>query len=81
MHFAGIHHIKGQWIDHLSIMKRDWRWLDWVLTRIQSGEWSTPWLLAFEYGGVGAEFEWRNKSKVIAEQVPRLRERLKSPGE
>jgi uncharacterized protein (UPF0276 family) len=77
MHFAGIHHIKGQWMDHLSILKRDWPWLEWVLARIQSGEWSTPWLLAYEYGGVGPEFESRCDPNVIAKQVPKILERLK----
>jgi uncharacterized protein (UPF0276 family) len=78
LHFAGIHRINGRWTDHLSILKRDWRWLDWVLTRLRTGEWSTPWMLAFEYGGVGAGFEWRSKSDVILDQVPKLLERVKS---
>ena len=80
MHFAGIHHLNDQWIDHLSILKKDWQWLDWVLTHIRSGECSLPWLLAFEYGGVGAEFEWRTDPKVIVEQVPQLYERVKALG-
>lgn len=79
MHFAGIHHIKGQWMDHLSILKRDWHWLDWVLAQIKSGEWSTPWLMAFEYGGVGTEFEWRSDPNVIVKQVPKILERIKYP--
>lgn len=77
LHFAGIHHIKGRWIDHLSILKRDWHWLDWVLTRFQSSEWHPPWLLAFEYGGVGPEFEWRCEPKILLEQIPILCERVK----
>ena len=31
-----------------------------------------PWLVAFEYGGIGPNFEWRSESAVIAEQVPRM---------
>ena len=76
MHFAGIHRIKGQWTDHLSILTRDWRWMDWALERIHSGDWSNPWLLAFEYGGLGESFEWRTDPNVIADQVPRLYERI-----
>lgn len=76
LHFAGIHHLKGQWIDHLSILKADWRWLDWVFTRIQTREWSQPWLLAFEYGGIGPAFEWRCNPVVIAKQVPMLYQRV-----
>jgi uncharacterized protein (UPF0276 family) len=80
MHFAGIHRGKQEWQDHQSIRKKDWAWLDWVLSRIQSGKWKEPWLLAFEYGGVGREFEWRSKPDVIQEQVPKLLEQVKKVG-
>ncbi len=78
MHFAGIqlNQITGQWIDHLSIQETDWYWLDWVLDRIHLGDWNRPWLLAFEYGGVGEPFEWRTDPQVIVEQVPQIRKRL-----
>lgn len=76
LHFAGIHHLNGQWIDHLSVLKADWLWLDWVFTRIQMREWSQPWLLAFEYGGIGTAFEWRCAPGVIAKQVPMLYQRV-----
>ncbi|MFZ0533342.1 MAG: DUF692 family multinuclear iron-containing protein [Anaerolineales bacterium] len=79
MHFAGIHHRNGQLMDHLSILEEDWRKLDWALEQIRSGKWSQPWMLAYEYGGVGVEFEWRTDPKVIAEQVPRLFERVQLP--
>src|SRR4030066_454064 len=72
LHFAGIHNIEGQWMDHLSILEKDWKWLDWVLSQIQIGEWNQPWMLAFEYGGVGSAFEGRCDSKVIARQIPLL---------
>ncbi len=76
MHFAGIHNVDGLLTDHLSILPEDWTRLDWVLKHIQSGEWSQPWLLAFEYGGVGEGFTWRSDPVVIADQVPRLMEKL-----
>ncbi len=81
LHFAGIHknELTGQMMDHLSIQEADWRWLDWSLGCIRSGEWSSPWLLAFEYGGVGEPFAWRSHPQVIAEQVPALFKRLHSP--
>jgi uncharacterized protein (UPF0276 family) len=79
LHFAGMHYnpSTGQWSDHLSIQDEDWQYLDWALEHIRFGEWSTPWLLAFEYGGVGEPFEWRSHPEVIAEQVPRLYEHIK----
>lgn len=80
MHFAGIHldPISGMWDDHLSIQENDWYWLDWVIDRIHSGEWNHPWLLAFEYGGVGEPFAGRTDPEVIEKQVPELRQHLKS---
>ncbi len=79
MHFAGIHRegSTGRLADHLSIQEDDWHWLDWVLSCIRSGEWNSPWLLAFEYGGVGETFEWRSNPEVIAAQVPDLYEHIK----
>lgn len=79
LHFAGMHfnQATGRWMDHLSIQEKDWRWLDWVLERIQTGVWGLPWLLAFEYGGVGESFEWRSDPRVIAEQVPLLYEHIR----
>jgi len=78
LHFAGIHVIHGILRDHLSIQPQDWSALEWVLEKIRCGEWSTPWMLAFEYGGVGEIFEWRSDPQVIAEQVPRLYEMVKT---
>lgn len=76
LHFAGIHKIDGMWTDHLSIQEADWNWLEWALEKVQGGEWAMPWLLAFEYGGVGKVFEWRNDPQVIASQVPLLYKRI-----
>jgi len=83
MHFTGINHFQqtGRWMDHLAIREKDWHWLDWVLKHIRGGEWSQPWLLVFEYGGVGEPFEWRSDPQVITWQVPELYERVKSMGE
>jgi uncharacterized protein len=78
MHFAGIHLLEGQLIDHLSILEEDWHRLDWVLEYIHAGVWSQPWLLAFEYGGIGTVFEWRSDPKVISEQVPQLVDKLRA---
>ena len=74
MHFAGLHTTPNGLQDHLSALPEDWKLLEWVLERIRSKEWGAPWMLAFEYGGVGAPFAWRTDPAVIAEQVPRLYE-------
>lgn len=78
MHFTGIHVIDGILRDHLPALPQDWQSLDWVLSQIRQGVWSTPWLLAFEYGGVGDVFAWRTDPQVMQEQVPLLYERVHS---
>ncbi len=80
LHFAGIHknELTGQMTDHLAIQEQDWHWLDWVIGQVKSGSWGSPWLLAFEYGGVGEIFKWRSHPQVIAEQVPVLFRRVHS---
>lgn len=72
LHFTGLHRLDGRLQDHLPALEEDWMVLDWVIECIQSQEWALPWMLAFEYGGVGKVFEWRSDPQVIAEQIPRL---------
>jgi hypothetical protein len=72
MHIAGVHTLPDGLQDHLSMLEGDWSLLEWVLERIQRKEWSRPWMLAFEYGGVGSIFAWRSDPAIIAEQIPRL---------
>ncbi|MBN2149260.1 MAG: DUF692 family protein [Anaerolineales bacterium] len=74
MHFAGLHNQNGRLEDHLDATEEDWRLLEWALENIRCGEWSAPWLLAFEYGGVGEIFDWRSDPNVMQVQVPRLYE-------
>jgi uncharacterized protein (UPF0276 family) len=76
LHFTGLHWREGMWQDHLEALEADWPVLDWALERVRLGEWTRPWLLAFEYGGVGEKFAWRSESAVIATQAPRLYEIL-----
>ena len=60
--------------DHLGLSEEDWPFVTWVLDRIRAGEWATPEIMAFEYGGIGPVFEWRSDAAVIAAQAPRLAE-------
>jgi hypothetical protein len=50
----------------------DWEFLDWALANIEAGAWGTPWVMAFEYGGVGPLWEAATDASVLVEQVPRL---------
>jgi len=72
MHFTGLRWLNGKLKDHHPALPVDWRMLRWALDRIQGGEWSTPWLLAFEYGGVGDKFKGRSEREVMLEQLPML---------
>ena len=77
MHITGLHvNQYGYLQDHLSMLEPDWVNLDWVLEHIRCGEWATPWLLAYEYGGVGKKFAWRSDPEVIERDVSWLFERL-----
>jgi uncharacterized protein (UPF0276 family) len=72
LHFTGLHTLNGGLQDHLEALETDWPYLEWVLERIRLKEWAKPWLLAFEYGGIGEKFAWRTDAQVIQDQVPRL---------
>ncbi|MGC9468961.1 MAG: DUF692 family multinuclear iron-containing protein [Anaerolineae bacterium] len=69
---AHIARIEGQWIDHLPMTEADFEVFAWALDRIRAGAWGTPEIIAFEYGGVGPEFEALTIREVLEEQVPRL---------
>lgn len=68
----------GVWIDHFAMTETDWALNEWVIDQIRAGKWAKPWVLAFEYGGIGPLFDYRSESSVIAEQVPRLYKLAKS---
>jgi uncharacterized protein (UPF0276 family) len=72
LHVTGIREHNGRLADHMDLGDEDWRWVEWAMRHIRSGAWSTPWTVAFEYGGVGKPFAWRSDARVLAEQVPRL---------
>ncbi len=77
LHFAGLHVIDGKLVDHLPVLAGDWEVLAWVLEQIRDKKWNHPWMLAFEYGGVGGPFTWRTDGQVMEEQVPKLYEMVK----
>lgn len=62
----------GQDIDHLPMTDADWTFTEWALSRIRTGAWKTPDIIAFEVGGIGPMFEAMTIPEAIATQVPRL---------
>jgi uncharacterized protein (UPF0276 family) len=77
MHFGGIHWLPEGPKDHLSMTEGDWPWLEQSLANVRTGAWGKPWLLAFEYGGVGGWFTEHTDPAAIAENVPELWRRIK----
>ncbi len=77
MHFTGVVRSNGWLQDHQPAQPDDWQALDWVLERIHCGSWPQPWMLAFEYGGVGGKFTENSDPQVIESQGQMLYERVK----
>jgi uncharacterized protein (UPF0276 family) len=72
LHITGIQHDGRLWRDSMPMSSEDWAVAEWVLENIRCGNWPDPWVVSFEYGGVGPKFEWRTDAKVLSAQVPRL---------
>jgi len=66
------HKLAGELVDHVPFNPLDWDITAWAFEQIHSSAWRSPWVVAFEYGGVGGVFEAMSDSLKIAEQVPRL---------
>lgn len=69
---ATIARMHGRLQDHLPMSDADWELLDWVLGHIRRGAWGQPWVVAFEYGGVGPVWEAFSDPDILAAQIPRL---------
>jgi uncharacterized protein (UPF0276 family) len=69
---AFVARVAGRRIDHLAFTAADWAFLSWALPLMGRGEWGTPWVVAYEYGGVGLPWEAIGQSAVLQAQVPRL---------
>jgi uncharacterized protein (UPF0276 family) len=74
LHVTGLAQVDGVLTDHEPLTEQDWADVEWAMERIRQGDWPEPWMVALEYGGVGGPYLRRSDSKVIEEQVPRLRD-------
>jgi uncharacterized protein len=63
---------KGRLREHMPITDDDWAILEWCLGSVRQRRWAQPWVVSFEYGGIGPLFAWCTDSAVLAEQAPRL---------
>ncbi len=78
MHFTGVRDLGGRLQDHLPAQEEDWQNLEWALDQIRLGIWPSPWMVAFEYGGVGEKFIWRSSAQAIEENGRKLYNLIKS---
>ena len=63
---------EGQLLDHLPMTDDDWPFLSWTMDQIRQGNWSAPWVVTFEYGGVNSWWEAITDPQVIESQVVRM---------
>lgn len=78
LHITGIQLDKnGRLRDSMPMTSKDWSLASWVIQHIKNGDWPKPWVVAFEYGGVGPTFEWRSDKKVLEKQIPILYNMIK----
>ena len=66
-----------QLVDHLPMVDADWEFLGWVMAEIEAGRWQRPFIIAFEYGGVGPIWSDLTDSDSLAEQLPRMYDLIK----
>lgn len=67
-----IQHLAGRLFDHLPMTDDDWLFFEWAMEQVQAGKWHNPWIVTFEYGGVGALWEAVTDADALRHQVPRL---------
>ncbi|MFN8496003.1 MAG: DUF692 family protein [Caldilineaceae bacterium] len=67
----------GRLMDHLPMTKEDWTFFEWSMAEIHRGHWGKPWMIAFEYGGVGRGWAELTEPEILEEQAPRLYNMIK----
>jgi len=69
---ATIQRFARRLLDHLPMTGEDWEFFAWAMERVHNWAWGQPWIVTFEYGGVGSLFQAVTRADVLAEQIPRL---------
>jgi uncharacterized protein len=72
LHITGLQEEDGLLVDHRPMREEDWLSVQWAFQKIRAGEWSEPWVMTFEYGGLGPGYQERTDAKVIEEQLNRF---------
>lgn len=72
LHLSGVKRAGPDLDDHWGLSDECWTYVDWAIERMRSGDWATPGICAFEYGGIGPVFRDRCDPALMAIQIPRL---------
>jgi uncharacterized protein (UPF0276 family) len=62
----------GALMDHLPMIQEDWVFFTWAMEQIRQRNWAAPWVVTFEYGGIGSWWADITDESILMEQVPRL---------
>lgn len=62
----------GQLMDHFPMTVSDWPEMEWLAGQLNGGRWHQPWVVAYEYGGVGGLWGVLTDRAVYEEQLPRM---------
>jgi len=73
VHVTGTAPEKAKHMDSLQMRDEDWELFAWLISLIRNDKAAEPWVVAFEYGGIGPLFDWRSDPEVLRTQIPRLR--------
>ncbi len=65
--------LAGRPMDHLPLTVQDWQFLAWAMGELRQGKWGAPWVIAFEYGGIGPFWGPVTLPETLADQIPRLK--------
>lgn len=72
IHLTGIKVYANYLTDHFEMGEEDFAAARWAISQIKAGNWQTPKVVAFEYGGAGDVFAWRSEISVLRNQIPQL---------
>lgn len=73
LHVAGtMQQDDGLWEDHYEMSNEDWLLTEWAIACVVEGRWEHPWIMTFEYGGVGASWNRPTEKRTMLQQVPKL---------
>jgi uncharacterized protein len=65
-------HMAGRFVDHFPMLDEDWVEMEWLMGKIRDGVFAAPWVMSYEYGGVGNFWAEVTKREVYLSQLPRM---------